>query len=108
LIDKGGVICGVLAGQPSQKKYRDAATAAFKAIQDADKATKFNKKTTTHRRGNFPAINTGVSYGKGQKEPRSLQTHPYTPTVDSLLKNPNIQRLANFGSGECPPSSSEK
>ena len=101
LVDKCGIICGILAGQPSEKGYHDATIAAFKAIRDAGNATTFNEKVTTHRRGDFPAINTGVSYGKGQKEPRSLRTDPYTEMIEGLLESRDIQRLANFGSGEC-------
>lgn len=98
-IDEAGRIFAIAAGKPCDKSYDQAANNAFQAIQDTGTGVKFNAKSTTHRRGGFPALNVGVSYGKGQKQPESLKTDPYSDILLGLLENPAISRLASFASG---------
>jgi hypothetical protein len=99
IVDSAGRIFAIAAGKPSDPTYTTAAKEAFKAIWTAGAGIKFNAKAKTHRRGGFAALNIGTSYGKGQQEPRFLETKPYTAMLEGLLKNSAIQRLASYASG---------
>ncbi|TFK18416.1 hypothetical protein FA15DRAFT_565693, partial [Coprinopsis marcescibilis] len=50
-----------------------------------------------HRRGRFPAVNVGTSYGQGSKKPANLRHHD-VELVERLLRDKDVQRLATFGS----------
>ncbi|KZV68646.1 hypothetical protein PENSPDRAFT_582158 [Peniophora sp. CONT] len=51
------------------------------------------------RRGKFIAINFGISYGGGQKEPRTLSPpSAAVEYVDQLKENPDLRRLAAWQS----------
>ncbi|KAJ6552583.1 hypothetical protein DFH09DRAFT_1319034 [Mycena vulgaris] len=97
LVDSAGRVFAVLAGQPRNDTYRDAARRAFHAICDAGAAARFPPAMYRHRRGLFAAINVGLSYGKGQSTPGWLHTEPYAETADGLLANVDVGRLAGFG-----------
>ncbi|KAJ6486954.1 hypothetical protein C8R45DRAFT_824927, partial [Mycena sanguinolenta] len=96
LIDKRGRIIAVLAGQPQDARYRDAAKRAFEAICDAGNEARFPASMRSHRRGLFAAVNVGLSYGKGQRAPSWLHTKEYTSVVERLLANSAIGQLAGF------------
>ncbi|KAF9492513.1 hypothetical protein BDN71DRAFT_1199568, partial [Pleurotus eryngii] len=53
-----------------------------------------------HRRGSFPALAVGVSYGNGQREPARLaagETGPNAEGLRRLLNDPAVQRMASYG-----------
>ncbi|KAF7354764.1 hypothetical protein MSAN_01390600 [Mycena sanguinolenta] len=96
IIDKRGRIIVVLAGQPQDATYREAAKHAFEAIRDAGIGARFPASMRRHRRGLFAAVNVGLSYGKGQRTPSWLDTKEYTTIAERLLANSYIGRLAGF------------
>lgn len=55
-----------------------------------------------HRRGDFAALNFGVSHGQGPKAPYRLaqDTKALEELVQRLLNDPDIQRLAISDSGK--------
>lgn len=108
ILDNGGRVIAVLAGQPSDRSYSKAADRAFKAMMQQGSAAGFGPNGTKHRRGAFPVLNVGVSYGKGQQEPAYLQTGAYTPMLNRLVEDKSFERLAAFASGEYSPFGSQR
>ncbi|KAI0652179.1 hypothetical protein C8Q79DRAFT_997324 [Trametes meyenii] len=98
--DKDGVVFAVLAGSPNDPGW----PAAMKEIQTAmDHARRellgTRGREEEHRRGLFPTVACGISYGGGQKEPTASPRLPREKSIAaSLLDNHSIQRVAGFGS----------
>ncbi|KAI0352005.1 hypothetical protein OH77DRAFT_1486440 [Trametes cingulata] len=99
LLDKQDRVFAVLAGSPKDQlawaKVNKAVTDAFDEVR---MKYKFNQKQVDHRRGNFPAVSAGISYGGGQTRVQNL-THPADNQllIDGLLANKAVQRVAKFG-----------
>ncbi|KAJ7294034.1 hypothetical protein C8J57DRAFT_1041324 [Mycena rebaudengoi] len=98
IADVHGRIIAVLAGQPSDPTYTAAAVRAFQAMTKEATAAKFLAALSQHRRGQFPALNAGLLYGKGQTVPSRLNNHEHTPLVQRLLNNHDIERMAIYTS----------
>ncbi|KAF5367966.1 hypothetical protein D9758_004460 [Tetrapyrgos nigripes] len=102
LLDSKGRIIGALAGRPTNPNYQTACTQMYThlthigstpAIQD------HYTKLPPSRRGNFPAYNVGLSYGKGQKKPQRLKNPPrIAPLLDGLLEDRGVKNVASFQS----------
>lgn len=90
----------MLVGQPKDTNYAAAADAAFESIIEEGKAASFTPKESAHRRGAFPAINVGVTHGKGTLAPVYLNNNRHAQMIERLLENPSLQRLATFASCE--------
>lgn len=68
LLDKGGYVIGVLLGKPRDKEgWKKAEDKAFDALQGAAEKISSSIKESTNRRGNFPSLAHGISFGGGQK-----------------------------------------
>jgi len=100
LVDSQGRIYAVLAGRPDDPTYTKAAEAAFQTLAEESSKANFVTKECNHKRGCFPAVSVGLSYGQGQLKPALLNTGKNTEMVERLIQNSNIQRIATFGSGE--------
>ena len=74
IVDKDGRIIAVLAGSPNDADWASVHRSAYAALQTARRRCRFPKKTTTHRRGNFPALSAGISFGGGQKVSQPAST----------------------------------
>ncbi|KAJ7124030.1 hypothetical protein C8R43DRAFT_899244, partial [Mycena crocata] len=98
IVDSKSRIVAVLAGQPRDPTYAADATAAYHAILDERKRAQFSAKASTHRRGPFPALNVGLSYGKGQRIPGYLRNGHHAALLQRLIGNPSIRRMACFAS----------
>ncbi|KAK7438762.1 hypothetical protein VKT23_017893 [Stygiomarasmius scandens] len=67
IIDKNGLVFGLLAGCPDNDSTWEATiSAAGKAIGKARSKCKFTQEQRHHRRGDFLALTTGISYGGRQ------------------------------------------
>jgi hypothetical protein len=100
LVDLKNRIIAVLAGRPTDPGYVAAATESFHAIDDAGEAAVFCTDEKRHRRGHFPALAIGISYGKGQAQPANLDNGVHAAMLQRLIGNASIQRLAMFASGK--------
>ncbi|KAF5367628.1 hypothetical protein D9615_010589 [Tricholomella constricta] len=98
LIDSEGRIIAVLVGQPNDSGYAQAVAAVYDAMACEAQATTFHQRDANHRRGDFPALNVGVTYGKGTIKPVTINNHGYSEMVSRLLSNKDLQRLAAFDS----------
>lgn len=52
------------------------------------------------KRGDFQALNVGLSYGQGHKKPTLLDLDHFQNLADALLGNVDIQRLASYQDGK--------
>lgn len=102
LLDKEGRIFLVLAGRPDDPSYLAAADDAHDLLAREGRTANFRPDTTSHRRGDFPVLNVGVTHGMGTGRPVYLDNGPYIAVVDRLLAGQSIQRLAVFASGRPP------
>ncbi len=72
IVDQEGRIVAVMAGQPHNTTYSAACMDAYNEIMAEGEGTNFCC-ASKHHRGAFPALNVGISYGKGKKVPTHLQ-----------------------------------
>ncbi|KAF8054678.1 hypothetical protein FPV67DRAFT_1439646, partial [Lyophyllum atratum] len=103
LTDNAGRATVILAGMPSDPSWPAVVAAVENAMANArlrgEASGAFTSDQMDHRRGRFIALAVGVSHGGGQPEPQNLVHSPETGEIlDSLLDDPNIQRLAGFQS----------
>ncbi|KAJ7126502.1 hypothetical protein C8R43DRAFT_958011 [Mycena crocata] len=98
IIDAKGRIIAVLAGQPRDPTYAAAAADVFAAMNAERTAAQFPATMSKQPRGRFPALNTGLFYGKGQRVPSRLRTGIYGALLQRLVGNPNVKRMAGFAS----------
>ena len=66
LVDSEKRAVGVMGGMPKDVHWDDLQLEAAHEIENARTLLSFKDKETHHRRGDFPAIAVGVSYGGGQ------------------------------------------
>ncbi|KAF8328034.1 hypothetical protein F5887DRAFT_898068 [Amanita rubescens] len=99
LVDKDRYVIGVLYGWP--KKHRGWKKVQKHALKALNKASAYftRRPTAPHRRGTFPSIAHGISYGGGQPEPRHLSHSEATNGVlNRLLNKKSIQRICSNAS----------
>ncbi|KAL1671983.1 hypothetical protein EV122DRAFT_225565 [Schizophyllum commune] len=100
ILDKKRRVIAVLAGTPDQKDWPAQHTSLADAIEAARPKLKFSTVQTKHRRGVFPAIAVGHSYGGGQMRPMPVSQEPSNvPTLIALLTHIAFIRLAGFATG---------
>lgn len=106
LLDSEDRVIVVLAGQPSSEAdptwSPSVVKAAGDAMQDACSSNNFSEEQSNHRRGQYPAVSVGISFGGGQQLPGNLviTSLAHKAMVARLLSNTAIIRLATFASGE--------
>ncbi|KAJ6457031.1 hypothetical protein C8R47DRAFT_996080, partial [Mycena vitilis] len=103
IVDAQGRIIAILLGRPEDVDWDDVVRDAAKAMERARRAGHasgaFRSKDTEHRRGRYPVLSAGVSFGGGQERPGNLvNSAKRRKLIDSLLQNKSIRRLAGFQS----------
>ncbi|KAM6499217.1 hypothetical protein JOM56_004725, partial [Amanita muscaria] len=100
LLDREGVVVGALAGRPRDETWETVHNTAFKALRTAGKSMGYNPKETSNRRGSFPTVAHGISFGGGQQKPGYLrhESEQKEEALEGLMKNKAIQRLCGFAS----------
>lgn len=82
--------------------YSQAAIDAFKYLDDVARTMNLNPLDfEDNRRGNFAAVNYGISYGQGSQKPHWLKCDEHNEVMRAILSNPSIKRLGNFASCKC-------
>ncbi|KAG6808654.1 hypothetical protein H0H92_003380 [Tricholoma furcatifolium] len=99
LISEDKLIFAVLVGQPNDPMYTKACEQAFEAIAEEGRCAEFKDSELRHKRGEFPAINVGVTMGIGATYPTNLPTGNHTGMISRLLANEHIKRIAHFADG---------
>ncbi|RXW18566.1 hypothetical protein EST38_g7287 [Candolleomyces aberdarensis] len=98
LVDsKTGKIFGVIIHGIDDPTYMDTCKHAFDFLEECRSVEVFYKNECDHRRGQYPAVNYGVSYGQGSKRPYLLNCK-HQELMRRILKNEYIIRLATFSS----------
>jgi hypothetical protein len=100
ITDRTGARIAVLAGRPDDIDFRKACADAYNAIQIEGAQIKFEDDQLRHKRGDFPAVNIGVSHGGGTKEPTNLNVGRAAGAAERLLQNEGLRRLSEFQDGE--------
>lgn len=103
IVDKNNRIFAVLAGQQNDSSYADAADEALELIMLEGEQAAFARGEKSHRRGQFPALAVGISYGKGQTQPMNLRNGVHAAMLQRLVGAACIERLALFANGTPPP-----
>ncbi len=98
IVDNKGRIVAVIVGQPHDTSYSAACMGAHDEIMREGAAANF-RKASSHRRGHFPAVNVGISYGKGQRVPSHLQNGVLAAVVNRLVGSEAVMRMATYASG---------
>ncbi|KAF8327067.1 hypothetical protein F5887DRAFT_899142 [Amanita rubescens] len=101
LLDKDGVVIGVLLGMPKdQEGWKEAQDEAHRILRDGADKISARAKNTTHRRGTFPSLAHGISFGGGQKVPQFLKHASKTvaAVLDGFVQSDAIQRICKYAS----------
>ncbi|KAF7972007.1 hypothetical protein HWV62_19295 [Athelia sp. TMB] len=115
ILDRKGRIFGVCAGSPSDAGWGAVHQEAAELIRAASRECRFPKGCNAHRRGDFPALAKGVSFGGGQKvssnvphrlpadareqQPGNLvHSELNGSALTKLLSSRPIRRIAGFAS----------
>jgi len=83
IISRDREVFVVLVGRPNDETYKADLILIEQAMQATRGNLSFPKGSTDHRRGRYPHISTGVSYGGGAKA-----RQPSPPQVYTALINP--------------------
>lgn len=95
----------MLVGRPgSDPTWEPMHIAAADKLEEARGRCKLSPKDTLHRRGRFPALASGISFGGGQLKPKNRSNGENTAVLAELTSHPSFVRLAGFASGKplCP------
>ncbi|KAI0057943.1 hypothetical protein BV25DRAFT_1811741 [Artomyces pyxidatus] len=91
ITDVSGRIIVILGGRPNDPTWDACIVDALAALREL--ADKILDPAILFRRGSFPTISAGVSYGGGQTVPCAFDA---TESVRPLLNHPSFIRIANF------------
>ena len=69
-------------------------------MSDVASMETFKPDEKHHRRGDFPALNLGVTFGLGSQTPTNLNAGSHERAATELLQNSHVNRMATFASGE--------
>ncbi|KAH6894810.1 hypothetical protein BKA70DRAFT_1117427 [Coprinopsis sp. MPI-PUGE-AT-0042] len=90
-------VFAVLVAAPNDPTYRSACAKVAEVLESHGRSGKFTNEELHHKRGTFPAVNIGISYGQGSVKPGNLRNKD-PRMVAALLANVHIQRVAVFAS----------
>ncbi|KAF8073678.1 hypothetical protein FPV67DRAFT_1410146 [Lyophyllum atratum] len=97
LVCSEGRIFAVLAGQMADDPtYAESCELAYEAMMYEGQEAHFTAAELNHRRGDFPAVNVGITMGLGATYPTNLGVGTHADMLKRLLANEHIIRLANF------------
>ncbi|KAH9842015.1 uncharacterized protein C8Q71DRAFT_690084, partial [Rhodofomes roseus] len=99
ITDDCGRVIAVLCGAPDDSQWHNVQAGAAAAIAEAREELSLTVKDRVHRRGDFPALAVGISYGGGQKRPQKLaHSSANARVLEQLVQHEHIKRIAAFGS----------
>ncbi|OJT12466.1 hypothetical protein TRAPUB_10992, partial [Trametes pubescens] len=99
LLDNASRVFAVLAGSPKDVDgWAQVNHDAQQAFDAARSMYRLEPKQISHRRGSFPAVAAGISFGGGQKHVNNLVHSVHNQgIIGQLLNHPAVQRIAGFG-----------
>ncbi|KAJ7018317.1 hypothetical protein C8F04DRAFT_1199101 [Mycena alexandri] len=101
IMDATGRVFALFGGRPDDPNWMaDVHDPAVEALEAARARCKVSEWRTYHRRGNWPPLTAGDSYGGGQTQPGALVNGVINAAVlCSLVSNVAFIRLAGFATG---------
>jgi hypothetical protein len=96
LLDVKERLIACIVANPNDPSYKASATNVSNHMQEEATMANFHPKDCHHRRGDFAAINVGVTHGKGTQHPVNLSLHHHSEMVGRLLQDKDVIRLATF------------
>ncbi|KAH9846597.1 hypothetical protein C2E23DRAFT_743690, partial [Lenzites betulinus] len=98
ILDKTGRVFAILAGHPRDPAWPQVNEELQKIFELSRDAYSASASQLVHRRGQFCAVNCGISYGGGQRRVSNLaHSAPNQATLNSMLRQKAVRRIANFG-----------
>jgi hypothetical protein len=88
-----------LVGQPEDPTYHQACKDAFDLMTKISQEANFQSKSHSHRRGQYPVLNAGVSHAMGSVEPFNINNHEHNVLIERLTTSHCFRRLAGFANG---------
>ena len=104
IIDSEKRIFALYAGMPFDDGYIEACTRICDFIKTELEKNQFHPKEQHHSRGDFVAINFGISQGNGKGEGTRLSEGQHAGLIRRMRNNPDIQRIASFQDSACSVS----
>lgn len=100
VVDQNGTFAMCLIGRPDSQSYLVDCSNVLDVMQEVGDRAQFESSQTRHKRGTFPAVNSGFVAGQGQTKPTPMVTGKAAPIVEELLSNTSVQRIMAFQSGK--------
>ena len=101
LVDRDGRVVVMLAGRPAGDSWVEAVKTATTMLLAMRVEFAKRGENTSHRRGKYAFIGTGVSFGGGQTFPSNLKNASWKQEIlDKLVSCKAFRRIAGFGNGE--------
>lgn len=95
-----GTVYAVVAGRPNDATYIADQNDVAKAMHTTGGHLVFRPNQLVHKRGDFPAVNVGVTHARGTTQPVNLKVDD-PKVINDLLTLPALQRMVKFANGEC-------
>jgi hypothetical protein len=106
LVDKKGRLVGILAGTPSNAKWKEAVERMTKKLKTAQELLGLGAHSEAGDRGDFVAKHCGYTHGGGRTQPSNHEYRSQTvnDALAEVLGDNDFDKLAWFQSGSrfCP------
>ncbi|KAJ3766429.1 hypothetical protein FB446DRAFT_794122 [Lentinula raphanica] len=100
VIDDDGRITVILVAPPQTDDWKACAQAATNKLEKERHHCRFTAEQSTHRRGVFPALSTGIFFGNGMTQPANASHNKKNTAVLRRLTNYwAFQRMSGFVTG---------
>ncbi|PIL31790.1 hypothetical protein GSI_06494 [Ganoderma sinense ZZ0214-1] len=104
IVDRDDTLFAALGGRPYDKDpssgevpWTKVQRRMCKIFEYLRENLRVNRSQVEHRRGSFPAVAVGISFGGGQQRVGNLAHTPHnTAVLNTALQSTTMQRVANF------------
>jgi hypothetical protein len=97
ILDRQGRLVGILAGRPDDEFWPKLSRDGAEELEEARGRCKVSAKGHRHRRGQYVALQCGVSHGGGQTKPGNLRNDsPNDEIVADLNSKEPFRRMSGF------------
>ncbi len=93
-----GHVFAIAAAPPRDPTYMEDHDEVCCAFLGVGSRLAFRHVELKHKRGDFPAVNVGVTHARGTKRPVFLKSG-HQDEIDALLGMKGLQRMAKFANG---------
>ncbi|KIK71586.1 hypothetical protein GYMLUDRAFT_235893 [Collybiopsis luxurians FD-317 M1] len=97
LQDDSNCLLAIRIGGPDDSMYFEDVEDMMQAVLEKGRTMKWEAKEKRHKRGSFPAVAQGISYGKGQPEPMHMNDKRQG-MMEELMSRSSVCRIAGYQS----------